>query len=83
MAFETTGHFKAPPQYTPTPSRLFRADPSVNATGMEGSIFVAFLIASLRLEIIMGAAGTHGAFENASIFSNEDRSNSLNFSAMH
>lgn len=82
MVLETAGHSKAPFQCIPIPSRLFRADPSVNKTGIEALIFEAFLIASSRLEIITGAAGTHGALENASIFSFEDKSKSLKFSAM-
>lgn len=68
MVFKTTGHFKALTQYIPIPSRLFWADLSVNVTGMEGSIFVVFLIAFLRLEIIIRAAKTHGALENTFIF---------------
>lgn len=43
---------------------------------------MAFFIAASWLEITIGAAGTHGPLENASIFSNEERSNSLNFPAM-
>lgn len=82
MVFETAGHNKAPSQCIPIPSRLFRADPSVNATGIEELMLEAFLIASYRLEIITGAAGTHGALEKASIFSIEDKSKSLKLSAI-
>lgn len=82
MVFETAGHCKAPLQCTPIPRRLFRADPSVKATDVRGSMLVALFIAVLRLQIIIGAAGTHGALENAFIFSNEAMSKSLNFSAM-
>lgn len=82
MVFETAGHSKAPFQCIPTPSRLFRADPSVITTGIEELILEAFLIASSRLVIITGAAETHGALENASIFSIEDKSKSLKLSAI-
>lgn len=59
MVLETTGHCSAHSQYTPIPKKLFRAEPSLNATGMEGSMDVALLIASLRLLI---AAGTQKIF---------------------
>lgn len=82
MVFEIAGHCKAPLQCTPMPRRLFRADPSVKATDVRRSTLVALLMAVSRLQIIMGAAGTHRALETASIFSNVARSKSLNFSAM-
>ncbi len=81
MVFESAGH-KAPSQCIPIPSRLFRADPSVITTGIEELILEAFLIASSRLVMINGAAETHGALENASIFSIEDKSKSLKLSAI-
>lgn len=68
MVFETAGHFKAPLQCTPVPRKFFRADSSVKATDVRGSMLVALFIAVSLLQIIIGAAGTHGALENASIF---------------
>lgn len=82
MVFETTNHCKAPLYYTPIPSRLFWADPSVKATGIKRSIFMAFFIAASQLKITIGVAEIHRVFKNASIFSNEEKSNSLNFSAI-
>ena len=61
MVLETTGHCSALSRYTPIPNKLFRAEPSVNAIGIEGSMDVALLIASSRLPI---AAGTQWALEN-------------------
>lgn len=42
MVLETAGHSKAPSQCIPIPSRLFPADPSVYAAGIEALIFEAF-----------------------------------------
>ena len=82
MVFETTGHWKAPSYCISIPSRLFQANLSVNAIGIKRSIFIAFFIVASQLKITIGMVKIYKALKNTFIISNEERSNSWNFSVL-
>lgn len=66
---EISDQRRLPVHLMPVPIALFRADPSVNTTGLRGSKFFALWIASSFSKMLTGTGGIQGALVNASIFS--------------